>query len=183
MRKIFIAATITVMLISNICAAMRLSEFNLGGVPLNMPYDDVIKIYGQPTEILNGYAQLVNKVIMYNDVEIGFLNKKVRYVVTTANNGWKTPAGVYVGMPLEEVIEIYGSDYTVTNRAQEDIPKFMRESGKRYFDYIWHGTKYSWSQVADIYSYEPGDVTFMLSVIVNDNKVAAIKINQITPEY
>ncbi len=184
LKKFFIATVLTLALISSSCLAMKLSEFSLGGMSLNMTYDEVIKIYGQPTQILNGYSQLVSKVVTYGDnVEIGFLGNKVRYVVTKANNGWKTPAGVRVGMTLAEVLEIYGGGYTAQTRAPEDIPKWMRESCEPYFEYNWSGTKYSWAQVADAYAYEPGDVSFVLSVVVNNDRVSAIELSQRTPEY
>ena len=171
MRKILAVAIFLAAIVPNICLAMSLSEFNLGGVGLNMPYNDVIKMYGEPTSKPGGWAQLVSDCIKYgNDVEIGFLGKKVRYVVTT-------PAGVYVGMNINDVIKIYGDNFKTETRNAPINP-----AGK-YFYYKWSGTKYSWSQVANIYSYEQGDTKFILSVVVNDNKVTAIELNQQTPEY
>jgi len=177
-KKILAVAIFAALIIPNICLAMTRADFTLGGLSLNMPYNDVIRIYGEPTSKPGGWAQLVSDCIKYgNDIEIGFLNKKIRYVVTTANNGWKTAAGVYVGMPLDEVLKIYGDDfYTETH----DTPLNPAE---KYFYYKWSGTKYSWSQVANIYMYEPGDTKFILSVVINGNIVTAIELNQRTPEY
>lgn len=182
LKKIFAMAIVLVAAFATVCGAVTKNDFSLGGVYLNMPYDDVLKIYGQPTSRPGGYAQLVTDVIKYsNDVEIGFLGKKVRYVVTTAANNWKTPSGLYVGMSIDEAIRICGTDYKTSTRSQSEIYDWMK--GKPYFDYTWTGKKYSWSCVAETYSYAPGDTTFVLSVVENGGKVSAIIISQITPEY
>ena len=184
MKKFFMAAVLTASILLNTCFAMNRADFSLGGLTLNNTYSDVIRMYGAPTSKLNGYSQMVSSVIKYgSNVEIGFLGGKIRYIVTTADNGWATPAGVHVGMYFDEVAGIYGADFTMWERNFEDIPAFMRESGQPYFEYEWTGAKYSWSQVADVYTYTPGDTKFILSVVVNDNKVTAIELNQSTPEY
>lgn len=184
MKKIFIMTVVFILTVAEVCFAIGKNDFNLGGVYPNMSYDTVIKMYGQPTSIPGGYTQLVSNVIMYGDnVEIGFSGKKVRYIVTTANNGWKTPSGIHVGMSINEVIQICGNDYKTRTRSQNDIHDWMKQSGKPYYEYKWHGTKYSWSQVADFYSYEPGDTKLVLSVVENGGKVTGIEISQITPEY
>mgnify|MGYP002869329901 CR=1 FL=1 len=181
MKKIFMAAAI----FSNVCFAFTKVDFTLGGLTLNSNYNDVIKIYGEPTSKPGGYAQLVTDVIKYgDDVEIGFLGEKIRYIVTTADNGWTTPAGVRVGMYFDEVAKIYGADFTMYERTFEEIPAFMRESDEPYFEYEWTGKKYSWSEVAvNNFTYAPGDTTYIFSVIVNEGKVTAIEISQSTPEY
>ena len=172
MKKFFMAAVLTASILLNTCFAMNLSEFNLGGLQLNTAYNDVIKMYGEPTSKPGGWAQLVSDVIKHgDDIEIGFLGKKVRYIVTTANNGWKTPAGVYVGMPLSKVISIYGADYKTVTQEKHINPN------EKYFYYKWSGTKYSWSEPVD------EDTKYILSVIVNNGTVTAIELNQQTPEY
>ena len=182
LKKTFAMVIIFALAFVSVCCAVGRNDFSLGGIYLNMPYNDVLRTYGQPTSRPGGYAQLVTDVIKYgNDVEIGFLGKKVRYVVTTANNGWKTPSGLYVGMSIDEAVRICGTDYKTSTRSQSDIHDWMR--GKPYFDYTWTGKKYSWSRVAEIYSYNPGDTTFVLSVVENGGKVSAIVLSQITPEY
>ena len=80
MKKIFILTALIAVMISSTCFAMRISDFSIGGISLNMPYNEVIRTYGQPTSHPGGWAQLVTDCIKYgNDVEIGFLGKKVRY--------------------------------------------------------------------------------------------------------
>ena len=184
MKKFFALTIFLVLSAANVCNALSLAEFSLGGVCLNMPYDDVIKMYGQPMSRLRGYSQLIHDVIIYGDsVEIAFMNGKVRHVVTSANNGWKMPSGIYVGMPIDKVIKIYGTAYETYTRSQDDIADWMKKSGNLYYADKWYGTRYTWSRVADIYGYEPGDISFYVSVIVNGEKVTAIKIGQLTPEH
>ena len=183
MKKIFALTIFLVLSAVNVCSALSIEEFNLGNVKLNMTYDEVVAMYGQPTSRLRGYSQLIHDVIIYGDsVEIAFMNGKVRHVVTTANNGWKTPSGIYVGMSIDKVIKIYGTDYTTYTRSADKIPDWMKKSDKPYYDYKWYGTRYTWSRVADIYGYEPGDINFYVSVVVNGEKVTGIVIGQRTPE-
>ena len=179
MRKfgILIAAIAFLLISTNICGAVERNEFELGGVNLGNSYDDVIKMYGQPTSHPGGYSQLVSDVITYNGVEIGFLGKKVRYVVTTKNNGWKTPSGLRVGMSIDDVIKIYGTDCSTQVRNQSDIPKWMLESDKKYFEYTWTGTRYTWKHFIS------NELTLALSVVESGGKVTAVMIHQITPEY
>lgn len=177
MKKIFVVATLMLTMFSSICLAVGRNDFSLGGVYLEMPKVEVIKMYGQPTKQLRGWAQLIRDCIRYgNDVEIGFLHG-VRYVVVTANNGWKTSAGVYVGMSLNDAIKIYGKNYTTENKTV----KFAHQ--KEHLLTNLNGTAYIWSRVSENFSYNPGDTTYRISVIANNNKVTAIVIDQLTPEY
>ena len=178
MRKLGILIAIAFLVMStNICGAVARNEFALGGVNLENSYDDVIKMYGQPTSHPGGYSQMVSDVITYNGVEIGFLGKKVRYVVTTKNNGQTTPSGVRVGMSIDDVIGIYGTDYSTQVRNQSDIPKWMLESDKKYYEYTWTGTKYTWK------NFVSNELTLGLSVVETGGKVTAVQIQRFTPEY
>ena len=178
MKKIFVLTVLIALILSNVCFAFTKVDFTLGGLTLNHNYNDVIKMYGEPTSKPGGWSQLVSNVIKYgNDVEIGFTGEKVRYIVTTANNGWKTFAGVYVGMNVEEVINLYGNDFTTETRTAP------LNSAEKYFYYKWSGTKYSWAEVSHNYTYAPGDTLYIFSVVVNDGKVTAIELNKSTPEY
>ena len=177
MKKFFMLATLVLTMLSSVCFAVGRNDFSLGGIYLEMPKAEVIKMYGQPTSRPGGWAQLVRDCIRYgNDVEIGFLNG-VRYVVVTANNGWKTSAGVYVGMSLNDVIKIYGKNYTTENKTV----KFAHH--KEHLLTNLNGTAYIWSRVSENFSYNPGDTTYRISVIANNNKVTAIVLDQLTPEY
>lgn len=173
MKKIFILATLLTLIFSSVCLAAQPLDFQLGGLTLKMPYSTVIKTYGEPTSRPGGWAQLISDVIKYGDnVEIGFLGKEIRYIVVTANNGWKTAAGVYVGMPINKVIEIYGDDFIIEERNAPLNPS------EKYFYYKWSGTKYKWSKVIDSYS----DTRYLFSVVVNNGNVTAIELDQRTPE-
>lgn len=184
MKKFFVMTAVILLTVASTCSALGRNEFSLGGVYLDMPYSEVVAMYGQPTQHPGGYAQLVSDVIIYgNDVEIGFLGNKVRYVVTTANNGWRTPSGLCVGMSINDAIRLYGSDYKTQTRTAADIPDWMKDSDKPYYAYKWHGTKYSWSRTADTYSYSSGDTAYVLSVVEDGGKIIAIELSQLTPEY
>lgn len=178
MKKFFVSAILMVAMMSSICLAVGRNDFSLGGIYLDMPQGEIIKMYGQPTSRPGGWAQLVRDCIKYgDDVEIGLLGKKVRYVVVTANNGWKTSAGVHVGMSLNDVIKIYGKNYKTENKSV----KFAHQ--KEHLLTNLNGTAYIWSRVSENFMYNPSDTTYRISVVVDGNKVNAIVIDQITPEY
>jgi len=178
MKKIFMLATLLVSMLSNICFAVGRNDFSLGGVYLNMPRSEVIEMYGPPTSRPGGWAQLVSDCIKYgNDVEIGFLGKNVRYVVVTADNGWKTAAGVRVGMSLDDVIKIYGRNYQTETKSVS----FDHQRQHLYTNLT--GTAYIWSRVSENFMYDRGDTTYRISVVVSNNKVNAIVLDQLTPEY
>lgn len=180
MKKIFVSAILMLAMMSSVCFAIEKNDFSLGGIFLDMPQNEIIKMYGQPTSRPGGWAQLVQDCIKYgDDVEIGLLGKKVRYVVVTANNGWKTSAGVHVEMAIDDVIKIYGKNYKTENRSV----RFDHQKKHLYTNLI--GRAYIWTQVSENFSYSKGDTTYRISVVVNvnGNKVNAIVIDQITPEY
>lgn len=179
MKKIFLTAILMLAMMSNICFAIDKNDFNLGGIYLNMPQDEITKIYGQPTSRPGGWAQLVSDCIKYgDDVEIGLLGKKVRYVVVTKNNGWKTSAGVHIGMTIDDVIKIYGGNYKTADKSV----KFEHQKEHLYTNLT--GTAYIWTQTGENFAYSAGDTKYRISVIVNvnGNKVNAIVLDQITPE-
>ncbi|MBR5913444.1 MAG: hypothetical protein IKZ58_03635 [Selenomonadaceae bacterium] len=181
MRKIFLAAFCFIIFSANICCAIEKNEFSLGGITPDMTYNDIIARYGEPTEKLKGYAQLVSSVIMYGDsVEFGFIGRndpKITYVVVTKNNGWTTPSNIHVGMPIDDVIEIYGSDYSTRVRKQSDIHQWMIDSGEPYYEYHWFGTEYTWKYFIN------AELSYALSVVENDGKVTAIKLRRLIPEH
>lgn len=178
MKKIFVSAILMLAMMSSVCFSIEKNDFSLGGIYLDMSQDEITKIYGQPTSKPGGWAQLIRDCIKYgDDVEIGLLGKKVRYVVVTANNGWKTFAGVYVGMSLDDVIKIYGENYKTENKSV----RFDHQKKHLYTNLT--GTAYIWSRISENFSYNPGDTKYRISVVVNNNKVNAILLDQITPEY
>lgn len=178
MRKIFVSTILVLAMMSSVCFAIEKNDFSLGGIYLDMPQDEITRMYGQPTSRPGGWAQLIRDCIKYgDDVEIGLLNKKVRYIVVTANNGWKTAAGVHVGMSIDNVIGIYGGNYKTENKSV----KFDHQRQHLYTNL--NGTAYIWTRVSENFSYNPGDTKYRISVVVNNNRVNAIVLDQITPEY
>lgn len=177
MKKIFVSAVLILAMMSSVCFAIDKNDFSLGGIYLNMPQSEITRMYGQPTSRPGGWAQLVTDCIRYgNDVEIGLLNKKVRYVVVTANNGWKTAAGVHVGMAIDDVIEIYGNNYKTSDKSV----RFDHQKEHLYTNLA--GRAYTWTQVSENFTYTKGDTTYRIAVIISGNKVNAIVLDQITPE-
>ena len=83
-----------------------LSELSLGGVTLNMPYQKVVQMYGEPQW---QYGDSNNGIAEYGStVRIGFDKNLVTYVLVMADNGWKTPKGIGVGMTIDAVYKAYG---------------------------------------------------------------------------
>lgn len=158
-------------------------DVELGGIRLGMSYDEVIQLKGKPSKEEKGYAQLISKVIFYgNDAEIGFLNQKVRYVTVTANNGWKTPAGLYAGMTMEEAEKMYGTDYKTVS-APSKRPEESKKSP--FYEMRWQGVRYEYRCVpSDVYSNKPGDTSWVMRLTDTNKakKVDAITIQTITPE-
>lgn len=125
LKKFFVTSLMMTFFIvnqSNVCNAdIPRSEISLGGIGLfnyNKFYyrsDYVEKIYGKPTggkSFNTGFD-----IWCYgNSVTIGFLEGLVSSVSVTANNGWKTPSGLAVGMKIDDAVRMYGHpDYIKSN--------------------------------------------------------------------
>ncbi len=122
MQKLLIILTALVTVFTaSVCNAMNAmnnerieSELNLGGILLEMSYQDVVNKYGEPNRREKGSAQLVSFSIYYGEsvkIDFGF-NNQVLAVETVANNGWHTPFGIRVGTAMSNVLNIYGQpDY------------------------------------------------------------------------
>ena len=122
------------------------NDVELGGVRLGMSYDEVIKLKGKPSKEEKSNVQLVKNVIFYGDnVEIGFAKDKVRYVTVSANNDWKTPAGLHVGMTLDDVEKMYGASHK-TRSAPTKRPESSKNSP--FYEDRWQGTRYIYSCAA-----------------------------------
>ena len=170
-------------------AAVQPEDILLGGIRPRMTYQEIIDRYGPPTREERGYAQLVHRVIYYGDsVEIGFTGRnadgKALYVTVTGDNGWRTPTGIYVGMQLEEAIEICGHDYRMITPPPRR-PADSRNSP--FYDMRWDGVKYEYRCVPEgVYSYAPGDISFALALTTGNRgpkRVEAITVRAYIPEY
>ena len=109
---------ILLLLVSSTCFAGPVSdgEISLGGISVNSTAAYVKSVYGEPTKIRNEYdgeEDAWEHVWYYgNAVEICFHAddwNTVSHVIVTANNGFSTPVGVYVGMRESALGEIYGA--------------------------------------------------------------------------
>ncbi len=108
-------------------AEIAKDELNLGGVYLMAHKTDITSIYGKPTREENGGFTLY-----YGDsVTIGFSEGQVTSVTVTANNGWKTSAGLAVGMEADEAIAIYGDPDQSEERGNKKIYLYFIDSFKR----------------------------------------------------
>jgi hypothetical protein len=126
-------------------------EASIGGVKLGSSMDYVRSIYGVPSGQAFGYDSFRNSVTIYNYGDTFYLyvyegNGKsyINELLTTANNGLKTPMGVTVGMSEDEIFKIYGqknpSSISYKTRVYEYVTKngmhidlTMKESKKVYY--------------------------------------------------
>lgn len=123
LQRTLIIMSLTFVFLSGICGATNtnrfLNELSLGGIRLGMTYKDVVAIYGNPTRIEKGTSQLVRYKLFYgNSIEIHIgmsAGEKVIGIISTANNGWSTPSGLHVGMPMPRglVEEIFGQPISI----------------------------------------------------------------------
>lgn len=107
----------------NVCgASIPRSEISLGGITVNQSPDFMKKIYGEPNHeepfpeygIHATYGKGVK--IDYNNLSNEFVNKYIMNIDVTANNGWKTPAGIGVGDNISKALNLYGEpDYKKSN--------------------------------------------------------------------
>ena len=115
------------------------NQMALGGVPVPSRSSVVYNIYGDPTKNAeNGFGTM-----MYgNSVEIGLEEGNICSVTVLTNNGWKTPAGIAVGMNISDVKSIYGNPDRINSQGEKIVytyltsPKEYYSDGVQYFDYI-----------------------------------------------
>lgn len=82
------------------------AECRLGAVRLGMSYEDLIRLHGIP--VWKSGDREKGVVTYGKNVRIGIEKGVVEYVYTRANNGWRTPSGLKVGMDRKDVFRIYG---------------------------------------------------------------------------
>ena len=134
-------------------AWMTQADVSLGGMQPRMSLDYVREIYGPMKETTThydkhavGYGDTV-KIIPTAD------GRGVKSILVEANNGWATPAGITVGMSIDEVKKIYGSgEVNPVRHKSHHMPGF------------------------DYYTYFPSsDHMLYLTFAAKDGKVAYIK--------
>ena len=136
LKKFFIAAMLTILLAAeNFCAAMPYSEMYLGGFTVGSSYSAMVRMYGQPTQDEHVIEDICN-ARYGNTVEISYSNysKKIQSIEVTANNGWKTPSGLAVGMNISRALDMYGEpDYKTSSSVKTAYCYFHRD--RNYLDY------------------------------------------------
>ena len=122
--NLFGAVLISALLLTTgICqATMPRSEMFLGGLTVNSPLSELKKIYGEPQKGYTwGYENAQYMSIYGNSVMVDSFNfrSKVMAIHITANNGWRTPAGISVGTNIQRVFDLYGQpDYIKANSTK-----------------------------------------------------------------
>ena len=131
----------TVMPISSICSAssLPLSEISIGGIPYRASADYVKSIYGEPDRVTYPKGSVIydGQMVYYlygNSFTVEIGGNQVMHIVTTANNGLGTPAGVTVGMDRKILDSLYGSPKNIIRDQNHNISSYYYRSEQS--DYI-----------------------------------------------
>lgn len=108
------------------------------GVQLGAKFKDVKNVFGVPDRVTmeeiksEAYGNFVESKFIYgnNSIVVSFYNEDAWRIESNSDNGWRTPDGVTVGMPLQDVYDRLG---------KEDI-KNPAENGETLYWYN-HDTK------------------------------------------
>ena len=134
-KKFFVAAMMIFFAAENFCAAMPASEMFLGGLTVNSSYQEMVRIYGEPTSQKIGIEYMF--FYGYGDsVGIDYYShtNEIQAITVTANNGWKTPSGLAVGDNISKALDICGEpDYKEIGKYKTAYCYFHR-SNKGYLD-------------------------------------------------
>ncbi len=132
-------AFLMTLLVATICSAESVSdsEVSLGGIPYQASSDYVQSIYGRPSSSSTTYDHPLfpGRVTTWkygSSSIIIFVNGSVVHVSATANNGFATPAGAYVGMKASVLQSLYG---TPTHQEQN-------KNGRSYAFYRTESSEY-----------------------------------------
>ena len=87
-------------------------QIALGGIHLWQPTSYVQQIYGVPAKVLSDGSLLYGDYSIYISTYGKSGNLRVKSIMATADNGWKTPAGIKVGMNESVIQETYGKNFT-----------------------------------------------------------------------
>ena len=108
------------------------------GVQLGARFEQVKNVFGIPDRVTKNevkseaYGDFVETTFIYgnNSIVVKFYNEDAWRIESNSDNGWRTPDGVTVGMPLQGVYDRVG---------KEDI-KSTAENGEMLYWYN-HDTK------------------------------------------
>lgn len=86
------------------------NEFEIGGAALNASQQQVIDVVGTPGQVTDqphGIDDWVDHRFLYDGLSVEFLQDRVVNIrATTAR--WRTPSGIHVGMPHDELLAFLG---------------------------------------------------------------------------
>ena len=118
-KKIFIAIIFFVAQFNFCSAQMPESEMSLGGLTFGSSFDYMEKIYGEPNYFYTGGVKK-SGAFLYGDSIILHYNAeldRIETIMIDSNNGWKTPAGLSVGMNILDAENFYGKpDYMTVGK-------------------------------------------------------------------
>ena len=141
LTKFFVAAVMSVLVVVgqiSFCNAMSYGEMYLGGFTVGSPYSEMKRTYGEPVQD-EGHAEN-NYTARYGDsVQIGYnkVRGKIQLITVKADNGWKTPSGLAVGMNISDALDICGNaDYTSAGANKTAYCYFHRRGGRIDFGFI-----------------------------------------------
>ena len=88
------------------------------GIQLGARFEDAKKMFGVPDRVTKeevkseAYGDFVETTFIYgnNSVVVKFYNEDAWRIESNSDNGWRTPDGVTVGMPLQGVYDRLGKE-------------------------------------------------------------------------
>ncbi len=147
-------------LMSSTCFASMTAEYltsmSIGGITLDSSEEYVRSIYGDPDRIeydrnLNGTNRQGSTVYTYiygNSFKILFCGNNhipmsAGEIISTANNGIKTEAGLSVGDNESRIAELYGTDNRYIYHEKDGVIRYSYTIGKgfgrAFTAYVRHG--------------------------------------------
>lgn len=114
MKKILMLVCMLLLVAVEACAISP-DRIAVGGIGAKAKASDLIRVYGQPTEFYRDknfynvpFACHYNKTAWFNFWETHPFGGEIVGADITANNGFKTPDGISVGMPESVIVRTYG---------------------------------------------------------------------------
>lgn len=109
---------------SNCSATISSNQLALGGITCGSMRNPVsisaaTRIYGEPTR--KSGMESFGTYDYGGTAFVGFSEGIISDVTVTANNGWKTPAGLRVGMTANDAIRIYGDPDKSETRGNKRV--------------------------------------------------------------
>lgn len=134
MKKILTAIILSAFLLvsNNFCSAeMPRSEMYLGGLTFGSSTPRMLKMYGSPDKTEGGIEYLYD-CTYGKSVEISYnsYTNKIFKIVVSENNGWKTPAGLAVGMTIDKAVELYGNADFEKYGNEKIVYAYFHKAGK-----------------------------------------------------